>query len=462
MLTNETIVAISTAPGMGAIAVIRLSGKEAIAICDKVFRSPNKSKKLVNQKPNTIHYGQLVDGEEIIDEVLVSIFKSPHSYTGEDSVEISCHGSVYIQQRIVQLLLKNGAVAAQAGEFSMRAFLNGKLDLSQAEAVSDLISSSSEAARKIAMHQMRGGFKEEISRMRAELLQFISLIELELDFAEEDVEFADRTKLKELVKGIHHVVYSLTESYQLGNVIKNGIPVAIVGEPNVGKSTLLNILLKEDKAIVSDIAGTTRDVIEDVISLQGINFRFIDTAGLRDTDDMVETIGIERAYEKITQAEVVLLLVDANRDNDFINHKIEEIKSRINKGAKLILVVNKIDTIEGNRNFAKIALDTDYIVSISAKNHLNIDLLEQKLLQSIEFGHLNEEALIITNTRHYHALKHSDEALLRVLEGLDTGISSDFLAQDVREALHYLGEITGEITTDEILGNIFSQFCIGK
>jgi len=462
MLTNETIVAISTAPGMGAIAVIRLSGKEAIAICDKVFRSPKKSKKLVNQKANTIHFGQLLDGEEIIDEVLVSIFKSPHSYTGEDSVEVSCHGSVYIQQRIVQLMLKNGAIAAQAGEFSMRAFLNGKLDLSQAEAVSDLISSSSEAARKIAMHQMRGGFKEEISQMRAELLKFISLIELELDFAEEDVEFADRTQFKELVKGIHHVVYSLTESYQLGNVIKNGIPVAIVGEPNVGKSTLLNILLKEDKAIVSEIAGTTRDVIEDVISLQGINFRFIDTAGLRHTDDEVETIGIERAYAKIEQAEIVLLLVDANRDNDFINHKIEEIKSRINKGAKLILVVNKIDSLAENRDFAEIALEKDYIVSISAKNHSNIDLLEQKLLQSMEFGYLNEEALIITNTRHYDALKRSDEALLRVLEGLDTGISSDFLAQDVREALHYLGEITGEITTDEILGNIFSKFCIGK
>ncbi len=461
---EETIAAIATAPGTGAIAIIRVSGKQAIEICDKFFRSPQKSKKLTAQNPYTVHFGHIYDGEELIDEVLISLFKAPHSYTGENSVEISCHGSVYIQQKIVQILIKNGARAAEAGEFSLRAFLNGKMDLSQAEAVADLIASSSEAARKVAMYQMRGGFKEEISKLRDELLKFISLIELELDFAEEDVEFADRSQLKELVNNIHKVVFGLTESYQLGNVIKNGIPVAIVGEPNVGKSTLLNLLLKEDKAIVSDIAGTTRDVIEDVISLKGINFRFIDTAGLRHSSDKVENIGIKRAYAKIKQAEIVLLLVDAQHKTEKINHKIEALREKTAKHSKLIILVNKVDELATNFDIStlKTIQKKEQVIAISAKKQLNIDILEQKLLETVEYSNLNEEALIITNTRHYNALKLADEALLRVLTGMDSGISSDFLAQDIREALHYLGEITGEITTDEILGNIFSKFCIGK
>ena len=461
---NDTIVAIATAPGNGAIAVIRLSGEMAISIADKVFKSPKKGKNLITEKANTLHFGKIFDKNEIIDEVVVSLFKTPHSYTGENTVEISCHGSSYIQQRILQILLKSGARMADAGEFSLRAFLNGKMDLSQAEAVADLISSSSEAARKIAMHQMRGGFKEEIRNLREQLLNFVSLIELELDFGEEDVEFADRPELKKLVIAVHKIISNLTESFQLGNVIKNGIPVAIVGEPNVGKSTLLNLLLNEDKAIVSEIEGTTRDVIEDVISIKGINFRFIDTAGLRHSEDKVENIGIQRAYGKIKEASIVLLLIDAARPLDFIHNKIAEIRGKKDKNSKMIIVLNKADKLTSDFDTSAINLDSanENLVLISAKTKQNINELETFLLKAANYDSLNDEAVIITNSRHYEALTKANEALLRVIEGLDTGLTSDFLAQDIRESLHYLGEITGEITTNEILGNIFSKFCIGK
>jgi tRNA modification GTPase len=461
---NDTIAAIATAPGMGAIAVIRLSGEQAITIAESVFQAPSTTKKLSQQKANTIHFGKLQSDDEIIDEVLVSLFKAPHSYTGEDTVEISCHGSVFIQQRILQLLIAKGARMAEPGEFSLRAFLNGKMDLSQAEAVADLIASSSEAARKIAMHQMRGGFKHELSKLRDQLLQFVSLIELELDFAEEDVEFADRTQLKNLITAIHTVVFNLTDSFRLGNVIKNGIPVAIAGEPNAGKSTLLNLLLNEDKAIVSEIEGTTRDVIEDVISIKGINFRFIDTAGLRLTEDHVENIGIQRAYGKIKEAAIVLLLIDASHDIESIQFKINEIRDKKASDSHLIIVLNKMDKLESSFAVSSIQLNADKeeLVLLSAKTKENFHQLETLLLKAANYNVLNAEAVIISNARHYEALSKADEALLRAIDGLDSGISGDFLSQDIREVLHYLGEITGEITNDEILGNIFKNFCIGK
>jgi tRNA modification GTPase len=463
-LHDDTIAAIATAPGTGAIAVLRLSGSDAFSIADSIFESPNKQKTLTNEKANTLHFGRISEGQEIIDEVVVSLFKKPYSYTGEDVVEISCHGSSYIQQRILQLLLKKGARLAEAGEFTRRAFLNGKMDLSQAEAVADLIASGSEAARKIAMHQMRGGFKNEINDLRTQLLQFVSLIELELDFAEEDVEFANRSELKSLIEHIYSVIGALKNSFQLGNVIKNGIPVAIAGEPNVGKSTLLNLLLKEDKAIVSEIAGTTRDIIEDVISLGGIHFRFIDTAGLRHTTDTIESMGIERAYSKIKEAAIILLLIDATDTTAHIRQQLNDIRQRKNDDSKLIVVLNKADKLTLTTNFSNIELmpAKEHLVVMSAKTGEHLDLLESELLKAANYSQINDESVIISNIRHFEALSKSAEAIARVLAGLKNGISSDFLSQDIREVLHYLGEISGEITNDEILGNIFKNFCIGK
>ncbi len=452
-MRDDTIAAIATAPGSGAIAVIRVSGKETFDVVEKVFK-PLKPKKLSEQKGYTVHFGEIYDGSEVLDEVLVTVFKAPHSYTGEDSVEISCHGSLYIQQRILELLVESGARIAEPGEFTMRAFLNGKMDLSQAEAVADLIASTSEAARKLSFRQMRGGFTRELGQLRSQLLEFVSLIELELDFAEEDVEFADREQLKNLIQTIKQRIEFLMNSFKLGNAIKNGVPVAIVGEPNVGKSTLLNLLLREDKAIVSDIPGTTRDAIEDVISIRGILFRFIDTAGLRETHDKIEAIGIERTKEKIKKASIILFLVDA-RDQDW-RKKVDDLKEIIDD-QHLIIVFNKID-LAGSLPDVE---DDDYVM-ISAKYHENIANLEEKLLQAVKYSQYSDSDVIVTNARHYQALSKAYEAILRVEEGLETGLPGDLLSQDIREVMFYLGEITGEITTDDILQNIFKNFCIGK
>lgn len=464
MNDQSVICAIATAPGMGAIAVIRLSGKGCIEICDRVFVSPS-GKKLTDVRPNTIHFGKLYDGKELIDEVLISVFHAPHSFTGEDSIEISCHGSVYIQQRILQLLISSGARLAAPGEFTQRAFLNGKMDLSQAEAVADLIASSSAAAHSMALSQMRGGFSDELMKLRMELLHITSLLELELDFSEEDVEFADRSELQGIAVGIDTLISRLCASFSLGNVIKNGIPVAIVGNTNVGKSTLLNALLKEDRAIVSDIEGTTRDVIEDTINLQGITFRFIDTAGIRHTDDRVENMGIERTFSKIEQARVVLFLIDTTKDTEQFLPYYTQVKEHLGPDARLLILLNKTDQIDS----ADIILSQitslssgEKILPIAAKTGYNINHLVDELVSTININALHSGDVIVSNARHYEALSHARLAIERVITGLDSHLSGEFVSQDIRECLHYLGEITGQITTDEVLGNIFKNFCIGK
>lgn len=463
METNTTICAIATAPGNGAIAVVRLSGSDAVSIADKLFISPTK-KKLADQQPNTIHFGRLIHQNHVIDEVLISLFKAPHSYTGEDVVEISCHGSIYIQQQILQYLTQLGAVLAQPGEFTLRAFLNGKMDLSQAEAVADLIASESKAAHKMAMDQMKGGFSNEIAALRTQLLNFCSLIELELDFSEEDVEFANRDDLKNLVLGIQKVIEHLVNSFSLGNVIKNGVPVTIVGKPNVGKSTLLNTLLQEEKAIVSEIAGTTRDTIEDVINIEGVRFRFIDTAGIRHTTDTIESMGIERTFSKISSAALVLLLVDACETAENIRQQITNLN--LTTEQHLIVIVNKIDLYNEHETIQKFggkdAFDPYPVLFLSAKHHIHTDELHRLLLNTVQSDKLNSNDVVISNVRHYEALKNALEASQRANSGLETHLPSDLVSQDIREILHHLGQITGEITTDEILGNIFSKFCIGK
>ena len=464
MNDQSVICAIATAPGMGAIAVIRLSGKGCIEICDRVFVSPS-GKKLTDVRPNTIHFGKLYDGKELIDEVLISVFHAPHSFTGEDSIEISCHGSVYIQQRILQLLISSGARLAAPGEFTQRAFLNGKMDLSQAEAVADLIASSSAAAHSMALSQMRGGFSDELMKLRMELLHITSLLELELDFSEEDVEFADRSELQGIAVGIDTLISRLCASFSLGNVIKNGIPVAIVGNTNVGKSTLLNALLKEDRAIVSDIEGTTRDVIEDTINLQGITFRFIDTAGIRHTDDRVENMGIERTFSKIEQARVVLFLIDTTKDTEQFLPYYTQVKEHLGPDARLLILLNKTDQTDA----ADIILSQitslssgEKILPIAAKTGYNLNHLVDELVSTININALHSGDVIVSNARHYEALTHARLAIERVITGLDSHLSGEFVSQDIRECLHYLGEITGQITTDEVLGNIFKNFCIGK
>lgn len=470
MLDRSTICAISTPPGQGAIAVIRLSGERAIHICDQLFFFRDSKKRLNSQKPNSLHFGVIRDSGEVIDEVVVGLFKSPHSYTGEDVVEISCHGATYIQQKLVQLFIDRGARLAKPGEFTVRAFLNGKMDLSQAEAVADLIAASSEASHKVAIQQMRGGFSDELRKLRERLLHFISMIELELDFSEEEVEFADRQELKELIRSIHIIIRGLAESFSLGNVIKEGVPVTITGQANVGKSTLLNALLQEEKAIVSEIEGTTRDAIEDTFVIKGIKFRFIDTAGLRDTSDVIETMGIERTLQKIGQATIILLVVDGREHLERINLAIKELKEQVSDPSKhLILVVNKSDQLDAKAGSSKFSSDNlpelpsnkNYVV-LSALKKKNLEVLHDKLFEVLEIAQPGENDVIVTNVRHYEALQNSLQSIDRILSGIDQNISSDLLAQDIREALHYLGEITGEITTDEILGNIFSKFCIGK
>lgn len=467
---NDTIIALATPSGSGAIAVIRLSGKAAITIVNKNFKSVS-NKDLNNQATHTIHLGHITEGERLIDEVLVSVFKNPNSYTGENVVEISCHGSTYIQQEIIQLFLRHGCRMASAGEFTLRAFLNGKLDLSQAEAVADLISSDNEASHKIAMQQMRGGFSSEIAKLREELMNFASLIELELDFAEEDVEFADRTQFKELIERIIFVLKRLIDSFAVGNVIKNGIPVAIVGEPNVGKSTLLNALLNEDRAIVSDIAGTTRDTIEDEISIGGIGFRFIDTAGIRATKDVVESIGIKKTFEKIEQAQVVIYLFDAavtSRTTETSKQMILEIEKLKNKYPQksLVIIANKIDqlknTIIKDLDAILSTLQVSHYIKLSAKTGKGVEELKTTLLHLVNTGALRNNETIVTNTRHYDALLKALEEVQKVKHGLEIGLSGDLMAIDIRQALFHFGEITGEITTDDLLGNIFANFCIGK
>lgn len=466
MIPQETIVALATPSGAGAIAIIRLSGKDAIAIAAEVFQSVSV-KDITKQKTHTIHLGHIVDNGKVYDQVLLSIFKGPNSYTGENVIEISCHGSTFIQQQIIQLLLRKGAKMAQAGEFTLRAFLNGKLDLSQAEAVADLIASDNEASHQIAMQQMRGGFSNEIAKLREELLNFASLIELELDFAEEDVEFADRTQFHELLERIEFVLKRLIDSFAVGNVIKNGIPVAIVGEPNVGKSTLLNALLNEERAIVSDIAGTTRDTIEDELVINGIGFRFIDTAGIRETKDIVESIGIQKTFEKIEQAQVVIYLFESSKFQVSGSRYITEIEKIKNKYPlkQLIVVVNKIDLIsevEVNQIRKQLQELNVKLATISAKEKSGIDTLKEELLSLINTGALRNNETIVTNTRHYDSLLKALEEIQKVKWGLDSGLSSDLMAIDIRSALHYFGEITGEVTNDELLGNIFANFCIGK
>lgn len=465
MILQDTIVALATPSGAGAIAVIRLSGIDAIGIADACFKSVKSEKRLSLQKTHTIHLGHVVDGNKTIDEVLVSVFKNPNSYTGEDVVEVSCHGSNYIQQEIIQLFLRKGCRMATAGEFTLRAFLNGKLDLSQAEAVADLISSDNEASHQIAMQQMRGGFSSEISKLREELLNFASLIELELDFAEEDVEFADRTQFKELTQRISFVLKRLIDSFAVGNVIKNGIPVAIVGEPNVGKSTLLNALLNEERAIVSEIAGTTRDTIEDEISIGGIGFRFIDTAGIRETKDVVESIGIKKTFEKIDQAQVVVFLADSlNFKEDVFIHsfkiEIEKIKNKYPL-KPLLIVANKVDKLDDHQ-IKSITTEIPQIHFLSAKNGVGVDELKDKLLSFVNTGALRNNDTIVTNTRHYDSLLKALDEIDKVKHGLESGLSGDLLAIDIRQALYHFGEITGQVTNDELLGNIFSNFCIGK
>jgi tRNA modification GTPase len=468
MIPQETIVALATPSGAGAIAIIRLSGKDAITIAAEVFDSVS-GKDITKQKTHTIHLGHIMDGAKTYDQVLLSIFKGPNSYTGENVVEISCHGSVFIQQQIIQLLLRKGAKMAQAGEFTLRAFLNGKLDLSQAEAVADLIASDNEASHQIAMQQMRGGFSNEIAKLREELLNFASLIELELDFAEEDVAFADRTAFNELLARIEFVLKRLLDSFAVGNVIKNGIPIAIVGEPNVGKSTLLNALLNEERAIVSDIAGTTRDTIEDELVIDGIGFRFIDTAGIRETKDVVESIGIQKTFEKIEQAQVVLFLIDSlqliiENENKF-KIEIEKIKNKFPQ-KPLVMIINKIDFLNEEQHkllSEKLSIiNYPLSITISAKQKVGIDELKNTLLSFVNTGALRNNETIVTNSRHYDSLLKALEEIQKVKWGLDAGISSDLMAIDIRSALYFFGEITGQVTNDELLGNIFANFCIGK
>jgi tRNA modification GTPase len=463
MTNSDTILALATASGIGAIAVIRLSGAQSIEITDRVFKSIKAGKKLVDQKSHTLHLGHVMKEEAILDEVLVSVFKNPNSYTGEDVIEISCHGSLFIQQEIIRLLLLKGARMAEPGEYTLRAFLNGKMDLSQAEAVADLIASDSESAHQIAMQQMRGGFSNQLQELRQELLNFASLMELELDFAEEDVDFADRKEFDLLIRRISGVLKSLIDSFALGNVLKNGIPVAIVGKPNVGKSTLLNTLLNEERAIVSDIAGTTRDSIEDEISIDGVAFRFVDTAGIRNTDDRVETIGIQKTYEKIEQSQIVLYLVDAKEldleQMNIIQTEIDQIKQK-HKGKRILLLINKIDGID--KKSLEPLFEHLEPIYISAKERVGVDHLKMELLGLVNTGKLSNNELIVSNSRHFEALTKALTSLNEIRVGVDQERSTDLLAIDIREALHHLGEITGEVSTDDLLGNIFANFCIGK
>ncbi len=458
---NDTITALATPHGSGAIAVIRLSGKKSFGIIDKVFFTKElKPKKVSGEKGYTVHFGVIAEGDIVIDEVLVTIFKNPHSYTGEDSIEISCHGSTYIQQQILQVLLKYGARMANAGEFTLRAFLNGKFDLSQAEAVADLIASNSGLSHQVAMQQMRGGFSGKIKVLRDHLVNFASLIELELDFSEEDVEFANRNDLKKLIQSIIGIIEKLVHSFEVGNVIKNGIPVAIVGKPNAGKSTLLNVLLDDDRAIVSEIPGTTRDIIEDEITIDGVLFRFIDTAGIRTTTDIIEQIGVNKAFEAIKKSAIIIYLFDAHElSAGDLRNEIKVIEEHIGT-SQLVVVANKID-VENETDLKKEFSEFNPVY-ISAKESKNIDILKNKLVGLFDARTVNTTETIVTNARHSDSLKRANQALIKVADGLDKQIAGDLLALEIRYALEELGSITGEVTNDDLLDSIFTKFCIGK
>lgn len=450
---SDTILALATAPGTAAIAVIRVSGKDAITLVKGVFQG----KDLTQQPTHTLHLGNLRDGDRVVDEVLVSLFREPHSYTRENAVEISCHGSSVVVQQVIKLLLNQGARLAEPGEFTKRAFLNGRFDLSQAEAVADLINAETDNARQAALNQMRGGFSKEIKRLREELIHFASLIELELDFGEEDVEFAKRDDLRKLIVSISRFIQSLIESFDTGRVIKDGVPTVIAGKPNVGKSTLLNALLNEEKAIVSDIPGTTRDVIEDEITLGGINFRFIDTAGLRETADTIEAIGVGRTKEQLKKAALILYLVDLSTAS--YEEVQQELASLDELNVPVIRVANKMD--KANPELVRLLIKQDFQF-ISAMNKTNLKALEERIVNLFHVDRVKQGDVIVTNARHYQSLRDTNDALQRVLDGMDKGVTGDFLAMDVRNALHHLGLITGQITTEDLLGNIFSKFCIGK
>ena len=457
MISKETIIALATPNGLGAISVIRISGKDAIITTDKLFKSKNK-KLLSKQKTHTVHLGHILkDGHEL-DEVLITLFKGPNSYTGEDTIEISCHGSTYIQQEIIDLFIDHGVRVANPGEFTLRAFINGKMDLNQAEAVADLIASENEGSHKLAMQQMKSGFSNDLKKLRSELLHFTSMIELELDFSEEDVEFAERGEFKKLTNKIQSELKTLIDSFQSGNVLKNGISVAIAGKPNAGKSSLLNTLLNEDKAIVSDIPGTTRDSIEDSIIIDGIKFRFTDTAGLRETKDIIESKGIEKTKEKIGTAKILLYLFDVNDIN--INEIKSSIKTFERDDLSIILVRNKIDLKNKNQSLLK-ELNNKELIEISATDPKSVSILKKRLVNEVDI--LNPYTdVIISNSRHYEALKEALKAIEEVNNGLKNNISGDLLSVDIRRSIEHLGEITGEITNDDVLGNIFSNFCIGK
>lgn len=464
MIQNDTIIALATPSGVGAISVIRLSGEKSIEIVDAFFQSVKKGKTLKNQKSHSIHLGHIVQNDIILDEVLVSVFKNPNSYTGENVIEISCHGSMFIQQEIIQLFLQNSCRMADNGEFTMRAFLNGKMDLSQAEAVADVIASNSAASHQMAIQQMRGGITNELKELRAQLLDFAALIELELDFSGEDVEFADRTKFKELVAKITKVLKRLIDSFAFGNAMKNGIPVAIIGEPNVGKSTLLNTLLNEEKAIVSDIAGTTRDAIEDELIIDGVAFRFIDTAGIRETKDVVESIGIKKAYEKAENAQLIIFLIDANKfsaNKELFLKEIDIIHERF-PTKRLLVIANKIDALNQAQK-EEITASIEHILLLSAKQKIGIKSLTNELTSLVNTGALSNNETIVTNSRHFEALNNALTAITSVQKGIDLEISTDLFSIDIRECLRHLGNITGEYDVDkDILGHIFSNFCIGK
>lgn len=460
---EDTIVALATPAGTGAIAVIRLSGNKTFEIADEIFTvKKDKQKKVSSLKSHTIHFGVIHDGEQIIDEVLLSVFRAPNSYSGEDVIEISCHGSAFIQQKIIQLAIKHGARMAREGEFTLRAFLNGKMDLSQAEAVADIVSGNSEGAHRLAMQQMRGGYSADISKMRNGLIHLASLIELELDFSEEDVEFANREQLKVFVSNLKSQISSLISSFQYGNAIRQGIPVVIAGKPNVGKSTLLNTLLNEERAIVSPIAGTTRDTVEEEITLAGVKFRFIDTAGIRSTTDAIESIGVSRTMEKISSSPVMIYLFDVNETSpSMLNKELADLDLHAaGNDFKIVLTGNKTD-LAAEEQLKKEFNGAD-IVFISARNKTNINVLKEKLLSKTGGGEGLQNNFIVTNSRHVAAFEMANRSLQKALEGLEKKLSGDLLSPHLRSALHYLGEVTGEVTTDDLLENIFSKFCIGK
>jgi tRNA modification GTPase len=457
MINQETIIALATPNGLGAISVIRISGLNAISVTEKLFK-PKGNKKLSNQKSHTVHLGHLMKNGHELDEVLVTLFKGPHSYTGENTIEISCHGSTFIQQEIIDLFIENGIRVANPGEFTLRAFINGKMDLNQAEAVADLIASENEGSHKLAMEQMKNGFSNDLKKLRAELLHFSSMIELELDFSQEDVEFAERSEFKKLTVKIQTELEKLIDSFKSGNVLKNGISVAIAGKPNAGKSSLLNTLLNEDKAIVSDIPGTTRDSIEDSLVIDGINFRFTDTAGLRETEDIIESKGIEKTKEKINNARILIYLFDSN-DTTF-NEINSDIKSFTREDLSVLLVRNKVDLKNTNQNLIN-QLEKFEIIEISANNIDSVSSLKKRLVNEINILNPYTDT-VISNSRHYEALMKALKAIKEVNIGLKSDISGDLLSVDIRKSIEHLAEITGEITNDDVLGNIFANFCIGK